>query len=56
MYSFPSFEPVNGSMSHSNSCFLTFLQVSQEAGKMVWYSHLFKNVPQFVVDFLKEGK
>ena len=23
--------------------------MSQEAGKVVWYSHLFKNVPQFVV-------
>ena len=25
------------------------MQVSQEAGKMVWYSHLLKNFPQFVV-------
>ena len=25
------------------------MQVSQKAGKMVWYSHLFKNCPQFVV-------
>ena len=29
--------------------FLTCIQVSQEAGKMVCYSHLFKNFPQFVV-------
>ena len=29
--------------------FLTCLQVSQEAGQVVWYSHLFKNFPQFVV-------
>ena len=36
-------------MSGSNCCFLTFLQISQEAGKVVWYSHLFKNFPQFVV-------
>ena len=36
-------------MSGSNYCFLTFIQVSQEAGKVVWYSHLFKNFPQFVV-------
>ena len=28
---------------------MTYLQASQEAGKAVWYSHLFKNVPQFVV-------
>ena len=33
----------------SNCCFLTCKQVSQEAGKMVWYSHLFKNFPQCVV-------
>ena len=33
----------------SNCCFLTCMQVSQEAGKMVWYSHLLKNFSQFVV-------
>ena len=32
-------------MSGSNCCFLTSIRVSQEAGKMVWYSHLFKNFP-----------
>ena len=42
-------EPVCCSMSSSNCCFLTCIQVSQEAGKVVWYSHLFKNFPQFVV-------
>ena len=36
-------------MSGSNSCFLTCIQVSQEAGQVVWYSHLFQNFPQFVV-------
>ena len=36
-------------MSSSNCCFLTCIQISQEAGKVVWYSHLFKNFPQFVV-------
>ena len=36
-------------MSGSDYCFLTYVQVSQEAGKVVWYSHWFKNVPQFVV-------
>ena len=47
MYSFPSFKPV---LFHARfCCFLTCIQVSQEAGKMVWYSHLFKNFPQFVV-------
>ena len=32
-------------MSYSNCCFLTCIQISQEAGKVVWYSHLFKNFP-----------
>ena len=36
-------------MSSSNCCFLTCIQVSQEAGKVVWYSHLFQNFPQFLV-------
>ena len=42
-------EPACCSMSSSNCCFLTYIQISQEAGKVVWYSHLFKNFPQFVV-------
>jgi len=28
---------------------LTCIQISQEAGKVVWYSHLLENFPQFVV-------
>ena len=36
-------------MSGSNYFFLTCIQISQEAGKGVWYFHLFKNFPQFVV-------
>ena len=36
-------------MPCSNWYFLTCIQVSQEAGKVVWYSHLLKNFPQFVV-------
>ena len=36
-------------MSNSNCCFLTCIQISQEAGQVVWYSHLLKNFPQFVV-------
>jgi len=35
-------------MSGSNCCFLTSMQVSQEAGQVVWYSHLLKNFPQYV--------
>ena len=33
-YSFPNFEPIHCSMSSSNHCFLTSIQVSQEAGKV----------------------
>ena len=43
------FEPVSFSMSGSNCCFLTCIQISQEAGQVVRHSHLLKNVPQFVV-------
>ena len=43
------------SMSGSNCCFLTCIQVSQEAGQVVWYSHLFKNFPQFVVMHTVKG-
>ena len=42
-------------MSSSNCCFLTCIQISQEAGKMVWYSHLFKSFPQFVVIHAVKG-
>ena len=37
------------SVSCSNCSFLTCIQISQEAGKMVWYSNLFRNSPQFLV-------
>ena len=36
-------------MSSSNCCFLTCIQISQEVGQAVWYSHLFKNFTEFVV-------
>ena len=42
-------------MSGSNCCFLTCIQVSQEAGKVVWYSHLFQNFPQFVMIHTVKG-
>ena len=42
-------------MSSSNCCFLTGIQVSQEAGKAVWYSHLFQNFPQFIVIHTVKG-
>ena len=31
------------------TCFLTCIQISHDAGQVLWYSHLFKNFPQFVV-------
>ena len=55
MYSFLNLEPIHCSMSGSNSCFLTCIQVYQEAGKVVWYSHLLKNLPQFVVIHMVKG-
>ena len=42
-------------MFSSNFCFLTCIQVSQEAGKVIWYSHLLKNFPQFVVIHAVKG-
>ena len=42
-------------MSESNCCFLTCIQVFQEAGKVIWYSHLLKNSPQFVVIHTVKG-
>ena len=36
-------------MSSPSYCFLTCIQISQEAGKVVWYFHLLKNFPQLVV-------
>ena len=48
-YSFPNLEPTCYSLYGSNCYFLTCIQISQEIGKVVWYSHLFKNFPQFVV-------
>ena len=54
-YSFPNLEPVHCSMSSSNYCFLTCIQISQEAGQVFWYSHFFKNFPQFVVIHTVKG-
>ena len=42
-------------MSGSNCCFLTCIQVSEEAGKVVRYSHLFKDIAQFVVIHTVKG-
>ena len=42
-------------MSSSNYCFLTCIPVFQEAGQVVWYSHLLQNFPQFVVIHTVKG-
>ena len=41
--------------SGSNYCFLMCIQISQEEGKVVWYSHFLKNFPQFVVIHTVKG-
>ena len=55
MYSFSYLEPVRCSMSSSNCCFLTCIQISQEAVQVVWYSHLFQDFPQFIVIHTVKG-
>ena len=55
MYSFSNLEPVCCSMSRSNCSFLTCIQISHEAGQVIWYSHLFKNFPQFIVIYTVNG-
>ena len=42
-------------MSSSNCCFLTCIQISQEADKVVWYFHLLKIFPQFIVIHTVKG-
>ena len=49
MYSLSYLEPMCCSMSSSNCCFLTCIQISQEAVQVIWHSHLFQNFLQFIV-------
>ena len=42
-------------MSGSNCCFFTSIQISQEEGKVFWYSYLFKNFSQFAVIHIVKG-
>ena len=42
-------------MSSCNCCCFTCIQISQEAGQVVWYSHLFQNFPQFIVIHTVKG-
>ena len=53
MYSFLDLEPVCCSLSSSNCCFLTCIQISQETGEVVSFPHLFKNFPQIVINTVK---
>ena len=55
MYSFPDLEPVCYSMCSCNCCFLTCIEISQEAGQVIWYSHLLNNFLQFVVIHTVKG-
>ena len=34
---------------------MTCIQISQEAGQVVWYFHLFKNFPQFILTHTVKG-
>ena len=54
MHSFTSFEPVCCSMPVL-TYFLTCILISQEAGQVVWYSHLLNNFPQFFVIHTVKG-
>ena len=55
MYSFSYLEPACCSMSSSNCFFLTCIHIFQEADQVVWYSHPFKNFPQFIVIHTVKG-
>ena len=55
MYFFSYLEAVCCSMSSSNCFFLTCIQISQEAGQVFWYSHLFQNFQQFTVNHTVKG-
>ena len=55
MDSFSYLELVCCSMSSSNCCFLSCIQVSQEASQVIWYSHHFQNFPQFIAIHTVKG-
>ena len=55
MYSFSYLEPVCCSMSSSNCCFLTCIQISQETDQVVWYPQLFQNFTRFIVIHTVKG-
>ena len=55
MYSFPNLEPFCFSMSSSNYCLLSCIQMSQETAQVVWYSYLLKNFPKIAVIHTVKG-
>ena len=55
MYPFSYLEPVCCYMSSSNCCFLTCIHIPQDTDKVVWYSPLFQNFPQFIVIHIVKG-
>ena len=56
MFSFPNVEPVHCSMFGFNCCSLTCIQISQEAGKVVWCPHILKkNFPQYIMIHTVKG-
>ena len=42
-------------MPRSNCWVLTCIQISQEAGQVVWYSYVFQDFPQFIVIHTVKG-
>ena len=42
-------------MSSSKYCFMTYIQISQVAGQVIWYSHDFKNFLVFLVVYIVKG-
>ena len=55
MYPYSDLEPICSSMSSSNCCFLTCIQISKEAGQVIWYSHVLKNFSEIVVTHTVKG-
>ena len=55
MYSFSNLELAHTSTASPKCCFLTCIQISQEAGQVVQYSHFLKNFPHFAVIHTVKG-
>ena len=47
---FSNFESAHCSTSGSNCCFLICIPISQETGKVIWYSHLFEEFSKVCFD------